>query len=151
MSRYISVKWLEDNAKEYSLGYYDYDEYAVPLSALDEAPSIDIVRCKMSDLMREQMFAQWLISKTLALYMTQDDFREEVNSKVNDGYTFSINGEKMNIFEQTEWKLHLACVDIARQFTEYYFNDFIADEAEQTENSSEKPNNSTISKMEQVQ
>ena len=42
MSRYISVKWLEDNAKEYSLGYYDYDEYAVPLSALDEAPSIDI-------------------------------------------------------------------------------------------------------------
>lgn len=45
MSRYIDTKWLEDNAKEYSLGYYDYDEYAVPLSALDEAPSIDIVRC----------------------------------------------------------------------------------------------------------
>ena len=97
----------------------------------------------MGDLMREQMFAQWLISKTLALYMTQDDFREEVNSKVNDGYTFSINGEKMNNFEQTEWKLHMVCVDIARQFTEYYFNDFIADEFEQTENSSEKPNNST--------
>ena len=96
----------------------------------------------MGDLMREQMFAQWLISKTLALYMTQDDFREEVNSKVNDGYTFSINGEKMNNFEQTEWKLHMVCVDIARQLTEYYFNDFIADEAEQTENSSEKPNNS---------
>ena len=96
----------------------------------------------MSDLMREQMFAQWLISKTLALYMTQDYFREEVNSKVNDGYTFSINGEKMNNFEQTEWKLYMVCVDIARQFTEYYFNDFIADEAEQTENSSEKPNNS---------
>ena len=46
MSRYIDVEWLEDNAKEYSLGYYDYDEYAVPLSALDSAPSIDIVRCK---------------------------------------------------------------------------------------------------------
>lgn len=45
MSRYIDTKWLEDNAKEYSLGYYDYDEYAVPLSALDSAPSIDIVRC----------------------------------------------------------------------------------------------------------
>ena len=44
MSRYIDTKWLEDNAKEYSLGYYDYDEYAVPLSALDEAPSIDIDR-----------------------------------------------------------------------------------------------------------
>ena len=46
MSRYIDTKWLEENAKEYSLGYYDYDEYAVPLSALDSAPSIDIVRCK---------------------------------------------------------------------------------------------------------
>ena len=45
MSRYIDTKWLEDNAKEYSLGYYDYDEYAVPLSALDSAPSIDLVRC----------------------------------------------------------------------------------------------------------
>ena len=46
MSRYIDTKWLEENAKEYSLGYYDNDEYAVPLSALDSAPSIDIVRCQ---------------------------------------------------------------------------------------------------------
>ena len=46
MSRHIDTKWLEENAKEYSLGYYDYDEYAVPLSALDSAPSIDIVRCE---------------------------------------------------------------------------------------------------------
>ena len=46
MSRYIDTKWLEENAKEYSLGYYDNDEYAVPLSVLEEAPSIDIVFCK---------------------------------------------------------------------------------------------------------
>lgn len=46
MSRYIDTKWLEDNAKEYSLGYYESDEWATPLSALDDAPSIDIVRCK---------------------------------------------------------------------------------------------------------
>ena len=45
MRRYIDTKWLEENAKEYSLGYYDYDEYAVPLLALDSAPTIDIVRC----------------------------------------------------------------------------------------------------------
>ena len=45
MSRYIDTKWLEDNAKEYSLGYYESDEWATPLSALDDAPSIDIVRC----------------------------------------------------------------------------------------------------------
>ena len=46
MRRYISVKWLEDNAKEYSLGYYEEDEWATPLSALDDAPSIEIIRCR---------------------------------------------------------------------------------------------------------
>ena len=46
MSRYIDTKWLEDNAKEYSLGYYEEDEWATPLNVLDSAPSIDIVRCK---------------------------------------------------------------------------------------------------------
>lgn len=45
MSRYIDVEWLEDNAKEYSLGYYEDDEWATPLNVLDSAPSIDIVRC----------------------------------------------------------------------------------------------------------
>lgn len=46
MSRYIDTKWLEDNAKEYSLGYYESDEWATPLIALDEAPSIEIIRCR---------------------------------------------------------------------------------------------------------
>ena len=46
MSRYIDTKWLEDNAKEYSLGYYEEDEWATPLNVLDSAPSIDIVRCR---------------------------------------------------------------------------------------------------------
>ena len=46
MSRYIDTKWLEDNAKEYSLGYYEEDEWATPLNVLDSAPSIDIVRCQ---------------------------------------------------------------------------------------------------------
>ena len=45
MSRYIDAEWLENNAKEYSLGYYDYDEYAVPLSAVEDAPTIEIIRC----------------------------------------------------------------------------------------------------------
>lgn len=45
MSKYIDVEWLYDNAKEYSLGYYDYDEYAVPLSAVEDAPTIEIIRC----------------------------------------------------------------------------------------------------------
>ena len=46
MSRYINTEWLENNAKEYSLGYYEADEWATPLSVLDSAPSIDIVRCR---------------------------------------------------------------------------------------------------------
>lgn len=45
MSRYIDAEWLENNAKEYSLGYYEEDEWATPLNVLDSAPSIDIVRC----------------------------------------------------------------------------------------------------------
>lgn len=99
----------------------------------------------MSDLTREQCFCQWVISKILALYITQEDFRNEVDSKLNDGYSFSIDGEKIGEYEQAEWKLSMVCVDIAKQFTEYYFKDFWGDEFEadrKTENSSEKPNNS---------
>ena len=91
----------------------------------------------MNDLTREQCFCQWVISKILALYMTQDGFREEVNSKVNDGYTFSIDGEKMSEYEQAEWKLNMVCVDIAKQFTEYYFNNYLFDDTEQTEREGE--------------
>ena len=78
-------------------------------------------RADMNNLIREQQFARWLISKILALYITQDSFRDDVNSKVNDGYTFSINGEKLSDLEQAEWKLDIACENIAKQFTEYYF------------------------------
>ena len=46
MSRYINTEWLENNAKEYSLGYYEADEWATPISLLETAPSIDIVRCQ---------------------------------------------------------------------------------------------------------
>lgn len=78
-------------------------------------------RTDMNNLIREQMFARWLISKILALYITQDSFRDDVNSKVNDGYTFSINGEKLSDLDQAEWKLNITCENIAKQFTEYYF------------------------------
>lgn len=46
MKKYIDTEWLENNAKEYSLGYYEEDEWATPLNVLDSAPSIDIVRCR---------------------------------------------------------------------------------------------------------
>ena len=62
MSRYIDTKWLEDNAKEYSLGYYEEDEWATPLNVLDSAPSIDIVRCgecKHSEKTSSPITALW--------------------------------------------------------------------------------------------
>ena len=62
MSRYIDTKWLEDNAKEYSLGYYEEDEWATPLNVLDSAPSIDICfcrECKHSEKTSSPITALW--------------------------------------------------------------------------------------------
>ena len=46
MSRYIDADAIEEKAKQYSLGYYEADEWAVPLCEINDVPSIDIVRCK---------------------------------------------------------------------------------------------------------
>ena len=46
MSRYIDADAIEDKAKQYSLGYYEEDEWAVPFKEITSAPSIDIVRCQ---------------------------------------------------------------------------------------------------------
>ena len=46
MSKYIDTDAIEDKAKQYSLGYYEEDEWAVPFKEITSAPSIDIVRCK---------------------------------------------------------------------------------------------------------
>ena len=46
MSRYIDADAIEDKAKQYSLGYYEEDEWAVPFKEITSAPSIDIVRCR---------------------------------------------------------------------------------------------------------
>jgi hypothetical protein len=40
--RIIDADALEEKAKQYSLGYYEADEWAVPLCEISEAPSIDI-------------------------------------------------------------------------------------------------------------
>ena len=69
-SRYISVDWLEENAKEYSLGYYEEDEWATPLNVLGSAPSIDIVHCRE---------CKYVDSKKCPIYLmglgyTDDDF-----------------------------------------------------------------------------
>lgn len=45
MSRYIDADAIEDKAKQYSLGYYEEDEWAVPFKEITSAPSIDIVPC----------------------------------------------------------------------------------------------------------
>ena len=48
MSRYVDIEgdWVDDAIKAYSLGYYEYDEYAIPIERFGSAPSIDIVRCR---------------------------------------------------------------------------------------------------------
>lgn len=42
MSRYIDADAIEDKAKQYSLGYYEEDEWAVPFKEITSAPSIDV-------------------------------------------------------------------------------------------------------------
>lgn len=59
MSSYIDVEWLVENAKEYSLGYYDDDEWATPLNVLDSAPSIDIVRCGECKYYNDDYTGKW--------------------------------------------------------------------------------------------
>ena len=44
MSRWIEVEPLMDKAKEYG-GYYEDTVYAVPLADIEDAPSLDLVRC----------------------------------------------------------------------------------------------------------
>ena len=44
--RLIDADALEDKAKQYSLGYYEEDEWAVPFKEITSAPSIDIVFCE---------------------------------------------------------------------------------------------------------
>lgn len=48
MSRYVDIEgdWVDEAIKTYSLGYYDYDEYAIPFDALGSAPGIEIIHCR---------------------------------------------------------------------------------------------------------
>ena len=76
----------------------------------------------------KQVFAQWIIAKVLALYITQDDFRNSVDEVVN-GYTVEMAGEPMGYFEEVEMKIALASTNIARQLTEcYYIDEFETEE-----------------------
>ena len=70
MSKYISIDWLEENAKEYSLGYYEEDEWATPLNVLDSAPSIDIVHCRECKHVDSKKCPMYL----MGLGYTDDDF-----------------------------------------------------------------------------
>ena len=51
--RLIDADALEEKAKQYSLGYYEADEWAVPLCEISEAPSIDICFCRECRRVRE--------------------------------------------------------------------------------------------------
>ena len=84
MSRYIDAKWLEDNAKEYSLGYYEYDEWATPLNVLDSASSIDICFC------RECKYAEVSVSPITGLWCT----RFGINDMAMEDDDFCSHGQR---------------------------------------------------------
>ena len=51
MSRYVDIEgdWVDEAIKTYSLGYYDYDEYAIPFEVLGSAPTIKTKQVKYFD------------------------------------------------------------------------------------------------------
>ena len=69
MSRYVDIEgdWVDDAIKAYSLGYYEDDEYAIPIERFDSAPSIDIVRCK------ECKWLRYCETEDLDLYLDCDN------------------------------------------------------------------------------
>ena len=91
----------------------------------------------MTEYMRERLFAQYIISKTLSLYITQKEFRDQVDDVVNDGCSISMGGRKLSNYEQVDWKLSMACTVLAKDMTEEYFKPFDElndeDDAEQTD------------------
>lgn len=60
--RLIDADALEDKAKQYSLGYYEADEWAVPLCEINEAPSIDI-EPKRGEWMDDDFVGQYRCSE----------------------------------------------------------------------------------------
>lgn len=75
MSRYIDADAIEDKAKQYSLGYYEEDEWAVPFKEITSAPSIDIVRCKECKHRNERCgMGEHRWCEMLNMSTTPDDF-----------------------------------------------------------------------------
>lgn len=74
MSRYIDADAIEDKAKQYSLGYYEEDEWAVPFKEITSAPSIDIVRCRECKHWRNDGFCTHPLYSIEYQYMRADDF-----------------------------------------------------------------------------
>lgn len=76
----------------------------------------------MKDHTREVAFARWMMSSILAMYITQDEFRGEVDKAVNDGTEFVINDEPLSDYEQAELKISMAIGQLAAEMTVEYFN-----------------------------
>lgn len=82
MSRYVDIEgdWVDEAIKTYSLGYYDYDEYAIPFEVLGSAPSIDICfckDCKFSEVIQNDssgVMARYCRAFTVPMMKSDDDF-----------------------------------------------------------------------------
>lgn len=83
MSRWIEVEPLMDKAKEYG-GYYEDTVYAVPLADIDEAPSIDLVRCGECKWAKANGTYQWCGRLDSTARITADDYCSYGERRVAD-------------------------------------------------------------------
>ena len=82
----------------------------------------------IDELTREQLFAQYVISKTLAMYITQKSFRDDVDRIVYDGVNIKVGDNPLSDFTQAEWKINIACRELAEQFAHTWFESTSEDE-----------------------
>ena len=75
----------------------------------------------IDEKMRAQLFAQYVISKTLAMYITEKNFRDGVDSIVNDGVNIKVGDKPLSDFTQAEWKINIACRELAEQLAHTWF------------------------------
>jgi len=70
-----------------------------------------------------QLFAQYIISKTLTAYLTDETFRNAVDEIANDTTVIGINGREWDKTEKLSFMLQMSSRDVAEQLTEAYYSE----------------------------
>lgn len=72
---------------------------------------------------RYTIFAAHIMSKILAIYITDEKFKADIDAVVNDGSYIEVEGKKVSEFENAEFKLNFALMKFAKAITEEWFSD----------------------------